>query len=333
MGQSDWKIREFKPADAGRVVEMLNADGYPRAVVDGAGNVRLIRYVAITSNKVVAENPQGQIVGYAYLADKESSFIFETGGGVHVEHWNLGIGSSLLRWAQEEAVRLSKNAPDGVKCVLQANIFENELESRQLFEDKGFSKIREWVHYETQLNNVPIPITLPEGMSIRSFDLENDWNIVGPVMDKAFLDHWGSFSLPQSESGEPENENAESEIPQDFSYSNSEGYCFIMLAGEEVAGGILCNAKLVQHKNAGRVGSIFVHPKYRRLGVGKALILTAFRAFQQNNVRRIILDTDSQSFTDSSKFYISLGMNSYRHEYLYEKEIRSGREIRRLENS
>lgn len=59
-------------------------------------------------------------------------------------------------------------------------------------------------------------------------------------------------------------------------------------------------------------------------------MLATFNAFYQSGMRRVILDTDSQSFTDSSKFYGSLGMNIYRREFLFEKEIRAGREIRRF---
>ena len=321
-----YKIREYKHSDVHAVVDMLNAGGYLRAVVDGAWNVRLVRYVPVSCKKVVVEDRQGKIVGYAYVADKETSFLVETGGGVHPDYLNQGIGSILLNWAQEEAARINQNAPAGVKCVLQANIFEYESEAIKLFENEGFSKVREWVHYEIHLKDEPIKVSLPEGMSIRSFDLDHDWELVSPVMDAAFMDHWGSYSMPQAES-----EETVEEIPQDFSYSNSEGYCFIVRVEGEVAGGILCNAKLVEYKNTGRVGSIFVHPNFRRRGVGKTLMLAAFSAFHQNNVRRIILDTDSQSFTDSSKFYNSLGMKIYRREFLYEKEIRAGREIRRLE--
>ena len=59
-------------------------------------------------------------------------------------------------------------------------------------------------------------------------------------------------------------------------------------------------------------------------------MLTAFNAFHQNGILRVVLDTDAESFTDSSKFYSSLGMRIYRREFLFEKEIRGGREIRRL---
>ena len=215
---------------------------------------------------------------------------------------------------------------------MQVNIFESDDETIRLFEDAGFSKVREWAHYDIQLER-EYPIS--KGVNIRAFDLDkdDDWDLVGPVQDAAFMDHWGAYSLPPVENPEPEqasDDNNEDEPVIDSSYSNAQGYCFLAFIDDEVAGGILCNAKLVEFPNTGRVGSVFTNSKFRRKGVGKNLMLSAFNAFYQNGMQRVILDTDSQSFTDSSKFYTSLGMQIYRREFLYEKEIRAGEEIRRL---
>jgi mycothiol synthase len=92
----------------------------------------------------------------------------------------------------------------------------------------------------------------------------------------------------------------------------------------------LCNAKLVERDDTGRVGSMFVRPPYRRQGIGRALMLSAFQAFWQRGVRRVILDTDTHSFTAAPRFYAHLGMRPYRWEFLYEKEVRPGKEVRRL---
>ncbi len=328
---TSYTLRNYIPADAPQAVDMLNANrASPRAVVDGAGNIRLIRYVPFSSSKAVVEDEQKNVVGYAYVADKENNFVFETGGGVHPDHRNVGIGSMLIRWAEEEAFKLSASAPKGVRCVLQVNIFESDNESVRLFEEAGFSNIRTWAHYDIQLEREH---PLSGDVKIRSFDLDNDdWDLVSPVQDAAFMDHWGAYSLPPVESAEPEQaeDNNEDEPVIDPSYSNAQGYCFIAFIDDEVAGGILCNAKLVEFPNTGRVGSVFTNPKFRRKGVGKNLMLSAFNAFYQNGMRRVILDTDAQSFTDSSKFYTSLGMSIYRREFLYEKEVRAGEEIRRL---
>lgn len=341
----NYTLRTYQPSDAQHVVAMLNANREnPRAIVDGVGNIRLIRYVPFSSSKAVVENEKGQIVGYAYVADKENSFVFETGGGVHPEHWNTGVGSMLIEWAKNETTRLIKNAPKGLRAlraVLQVNIFETEHETIKLFEHADFEKVRTWAHYEMQLTNT---FDLSSNIKIREFDLDSDddWELLSPVQDAAFMEHWGAYSFSPNESYALETEADESKAEEtnqikneiepviDSSYSNAQGYCFITFINNEVAGGILCNAKLVEFQNTGRVGSVFTHPKFHRQGVGRNLMHAAFNAFYKHGMKRVILDTDSQSFTDSAKFYTSFGMKIYRQEFLYEKEIRAGKEIRRL---
>jgi GNAT superfamily N-acetyltransferase len=327
-----YTLRNYTHADAPNVVAMLNTNrSAPRAAVDGAGNIRLIRYVPYACRKAVVEDARGQIVGYAYVADKENSFVLETGGGVDPDH--TAAGELLVAWAQEEAHRLSEQAPAKIRSVLQVNLFESDQASIQLFEAQGFEKVRAWAHYEITFNNAPSAPDSSTGVITRPFDLDNDtdWDAVSPVQDAAFMDHWGAYTLPPIEQAPADTSDENEDEPVlDFSYSNAQGYCFIAFIGDEVAGGILCNAKLVEYPNTGRVGSVFTHPKFRRRGVGRNLMLAAFHAFYQSGMRRMILDTDADSFTDSAKFYTSLGMSIYRREFLYEKEVRAGEEIRRL---
>lgn len=318
------------------MVELINADslqtlGYPRAVVDGVGNLRMARYIPPSSEKVVVVNSKDEeVIGFACLADKENSIVTEVNGAVHPSYWGQGIGGSILNWAEERAKELSAGATEGVRTVVQANLFETELRAIKLFADSGYEKVREWVHMEINLDGQFSTPALPDNMTLREMDLDNDWDIVGPALDEAFADHWGT--IPQGAVKEvDEDETDEDESPGDDSFSNAPSHCFIVLDGEKVAGGILCNAKLVERNDTGRVGSVFVRPKYRKCGLGQILMKTAFNAFfLKGMIRRIILDTDTQSFTQAPKFYLNLGMRPYRHEFLYEKEIRFGREVRRL---
>jgi GNAT superfamily N-acetyltransferase len=176
--------------------------------------------------------------------------------------------------------------------------------------------------------------TLAPHLTIREMDLDNDWEIVSPAMDEAYADHWGAIPsgsveavLEESETPKP---SEEEEALEDSSYSNAPRYCFIVLDGETVAGGILCNEKLVERGDTGRVGSMFVRPRYRRQGIARTLLLAALDAFWKNGFRRVITDTDAKSFTDAPKLYTGLGMKPYRSEFTYEKEIRPGREVRLL---
>jgi len=333
-------LRAYIPSDAQSVVEVINASstltvGFPRAVVDAVGNLWAYRFIPFSSEKVIAINEQNEVVGYAYFTSPDEHIVAETGGAVHPEYWRKGIGTSLLKWAEGRANDLSRHVPTGIKSVLQTTLFESEPDAIKLFTDRGYSKVREWVHLILEMDEPPIVPALAPNLTLREMDLDNDWGIVDPAMDEAYADHWGAispdtFKVVEEEKSEVTESNEEN-LPEDSSYSNVPGYCFIVLDGETVAGGILCNAKLVERNDTGRVGSMFVRPRYRRQGIARTLMLASFDAFWKNGFRRVTTDTDAKSFTDAPKLYKGLGMKPYRNEFTLEKEIRTGREVRRLD--
>jgi len=335
-----YRLRPYISSDSQAVVGVINAAsiqtvGFPRAVVDAVGNVWSHRFVPFASEKIVAVNDRDEVIGYAYFASSDNNIVAETGGAVHPDYWNQGIGTALLQWTEDCAKDTSRRAPAGIRTVLQTSPYESEIDVITLLKDHGYSPIREWVHLEIELNEAPIVPTLPSGLTLREMDLNKDWDIVGPAMDEAFTDHWGNIpaeflEIENTEKTEDAGEESP-EQPTDDSYSNAPGYCFIALDGNTIAGGILCNARLVERNDTGRVGSIFVRPAYRRRGIAQTLMLTVFDAFWKNGFLRIITDTDADSFTDSTKLYKGLGMQPYRSEFTYEKEIRPGTEVRRLE--
>ncbi len=227
--KGEFTLRPFNSNDVSRVVDIINADAMqsikvPRAVVDGVGDIRMMRFVPSSSEKIIAVNLQGDIVGHAYLADKENGIVTEVGGAVSPAYYNQGVGGLLLGWAESQARKISDTVPTGIKTVLQANLFELEAGAIKLFSNSGYDKVREWVHMQIELN-APFSITtLPDNLSIRVMDLDNDWDIVGPAMDEAFADHWGVIPQEVIESVQQEvndDEEGEDESPSDDSFSNA----------------------------------------------------------------------------------------------------------------
>ena len=334
------RLRAYTASDAQSVAHVINASaaktvGFPRAVVDSVGHLWAYRFIPPSCERIVAVDKDNEVVGYAYFRSGDDHILGETGASVHPDRWEDGIGTALLAWAEQHAAEDSVQAPQGIRTALQAICYEAERGAIQLFEDRGFHRVREWAHFVLEMNGPPVVPPLAPHLTLREMDLENDWDLVGPAMEEAFATHWGAIppgsyeTTPEEDSQDNESVNEET-TPEDASYSNTSGYCFIILDGDTVAGGVLCNAKLVERDDTGRIGSIFVRPRYRRQGLGRTLLLTAFDVFWKNSLRRVILDTDSKSFSNSASLYQGVGMSPYRSEFVYEKEIRAGREVRLL---
>jgi mycothiol synthase len=335
-----FELRAYRRSDAPAVVDLINASsmrtvGFPRALVDSVGNLWAYRFVPLSSQKAVAIDVSGLVIGYAYFTSRDDHIVGETGMAVHPDYQGKGVEAGLLAWAEERAQNEAQAAPAGVRTVLQTILYQADQDAIQFFEDHGYQRAREWMHLVVDMSQPPLVPALDSRLTLREMDLDNDWDLVGPAMDDAYADHWGAIPPGSYESSDPAvedmDETNEEDNSEDASYSNSPGYCFIVLDGDTVAGGILCNAKLVERADTGRVGSLFVRPGYRRQGIARLLLLASFEAFWRNGFRRVITDTDATSFTNAPRLYESVGMQPYRQEVTYEKEMRPGREVRLVE--
>jgi GNAT superfamily N-acetyltransferase len=293
----NYRLRAYTPSDAPAVVDVINASsmrtlGFPRALVDSVRNLWAYRFVPLASERMVAVDKDDEVVGYAYFRSGDDHIVGETGASIHPDHWDKAIGTALLAWAEERAAQDSAEAPQDIRTVLQTICYETERDAIRLFEDGGFRKVREWTHFVFDMNEPPVVPAPAPHLTLREMDLDNDWDLVGPAMDESYADHWGaippgSYDVPEQEKLEASDSDEEEDAPEDSSYSNAPGYCFLILNGDTVAGGVLCNAKLVERPDTGRVGSIFVRPRYRRQGLGRALLLTAFaRNCHEREIRR-----------------------------------------------
>ena len=289
--------------------------GTRRALVDEHGALRLARWVPPDAKwSLDAEG------GAAYLTSKSPHVVHEIGV--------FGGSPKLLSWAEDEARAQLSCAPDGARVVIQTQALEADGITRRLLEKAaGYEHVRTWCHLEIELDNLPPEPAWPQGISMRPFDPEHDWPAVGAAMDEAFLDHWGALPV-EGDVGDEDEDVGEEEDSDDDPYSNSRDFCFVAWSGEEVAGVLLGNERTVEWPDSGKVGSIAVRRPFRRRGLATALLLHALAAFRRHGIRRVITDTDSESFTAGPVLYVRLGMRAFRRELVLERELRPGEELR-----
>ena len=283
----------------------------------------------------VAVNPAGEIVGYAELVPEAPYLIHLLTWAIHPDLPPAEAGqiaATLLDWADQRAQELLSLAPAAARVVIHNNLFEQQETAIALLKSHDFQLARSFVHLHMTMTEPPAEPVRPEGIEVRPLQPPGDWAKVGPALDEAFQDHWGTLQYPESEEEEDETELPDGHPDKiekpvfDRDYRNSPGLCFIAWAGDEVAGSCLCNAKSLEWPNAGYLGSLSIRRPWRRQRLGLALTLQALGEFYRRGTRHIHTDTDSDGFTSAHALYQKAGMTIYRQENLYEKEIRPGRD-------
>ena len=93
---------------------------------------------------------------------------------------------------------------------------------------------------------------------------------------------------------------------------------FLAFDGDELAGFSLCRQDPVD-ESAGYVATLGVRRPWRRQGLGEALLLRSFQAFQERGYTRGTLGVDASSPTGATRLYERAGMRVYRNTLFLER--------------
>jgi mycothiol synthase len=275
--------------------------------------------------------PDGQVAGiYEFWDLMEPHVRYTMWGRVHPEHESRGVGTHLLAWADQRALRSLEKAPVGARVVLQGFVPSIIAGADALFADNGYELIRHSLRMVIELDALPPTTRWPAGIAVRTLRAGQEEADVLRAAREAFKDHWGHIETPF----EAEYERWMNRIHNDERYDPS--LWFLAMAGEEIAGVSLCWPRSFDDPTMGWVGTLGVRRPWRRQGLGMALLQHSFGEFYRRGTTIVGLGVDAQNLTGALRLYTKAGMHSdQRHQHsIYEKELRAGNDlsIQSLEN-
>jgi mycothiol synthase len=322
-------LRPAEDRDLEAIVETLNASamqlyGIPEETVEGVRMGWDTPGMDRSECIQVVEAPDGKIVGYleiwAMRQPPVHPFIWAR---VHPDYEGLGIGTALLRRAEQYTHSVIDQCPPEALISLRTFCKSGHQPAERLFESMGMKAIRYGWHMEITLEAPPAPVQFPEGISLRTYRHDEDLVAVCHATTEAFRDHWGFIAEPV----ETVLDRWRHWIEDDSGFDAGLWFLAIDDQSGEVAGISLCRNPAMHDPSMGWVNTLGVGRPWRRRGLGLALLQHSFRVFWEHGMHRVGLGVDAGSLTGATHLYEKAGMHVDRQFTTYEMEIRPGVEL------
>lgn len=252
-------------------------------------------------------SPDRAIVGYAWAWARVPHVDVQADIYVLPDCRGKGIEPVLLGLLEGRGGEHAAGAPAG--AVAQIAVFAKPAgDLAALLESRGYALVRTYLRMTIDLRTGYPASTAPEGIEIRPIRLGMDERAVHTVIEESFADHFRFAPEPHEEwvsrrIGHPEFD------PEIW---------FVAWEGQEAVGSALAYT----FGDLGWVRELGVRARWRGRGIGKALLLEAFRALERRSRDRVSLGVDAENTSGATRLYEAVGMHEEERHDLYHLELR-----------
>jgi mycothiol synthase len=263
----------------------------------------------------------GALVAYGWVEwvdTTEGTREFRLGGYVHPDWQSRGIGRRLLAW-QEEHARTHRAATSERPLNLGTWSSDQNVRKVRLFTRSGYEVVRYFFEMNRpNLDNIEVP-PMPEGLEIRPIgsdraSLKQMWDADA----EAFQDHWGGFDA--SDSAFEAWLTDPMHVPELW---------VVAWDGNEITGGVT-NAIFAEENAAfgrarGWMETVFVRRRWRRRGLGAAIVARALVRLREAGMTSAGLGVDSDNPSGALALYERAGFKIHRRSAAYRKPMEVAR--------
>jgi mycothiol synthase len=223
----------------------------------------------------------------------------ELDGFVRPDRKGEGLGTWLIARAEERARAAGKQR-------LQTFCLAPDTETRRLFAQHGFAEARRYYRMLIELDVAPDEPEWPEGLRVATFRQE-DARAFYDAIGEAFAEEWNFVQDPYEEW------LAQRLSDPDFDPT----MWFLVWDGDEVAAVLRGDRRGDQ----GWVGALAVRPRWRKRGLGLALLRHTFADWFRRGVTTVALGVDAENPTGATRLYERAGMRVGYEAIAFQKDL------------
>jgi mycothiol synthase len=280
-----------------------------------------------SSYGIFTEN--GELVGFVVIWDNiETPVRPWIEWGVHPDYLNYDLSKQLLEWADQTTQRIIDRCPPNARLSLQTMAVKDYKPTEDRLTQAGYIPIRSSYDLQIDMETPPTPPNLPDGFKLRSYNANNDEDLLAYVyaFRDSFSDHFGYVD-----------ESFEKDLKEFRHWFNTDPLfdpnVFLLAIDKnsgEIAGFVLGMKQEHGNPDVGWVEFVGVRRAYRRCGLARTLLLHVFNAFWNQSKKSVTLQVDGESLTNALSLYEKIGMTVKFQYVRYEKLIRDGEELAKV---
>jgi mycothiol synthase len=249
-----------------------------------------------------------QIIGYSrvtWWTERDGVWLYLTTGRLLPEWRGRGIGTAILRWAEDRAASLAATHPTNGKAMLGANASSTEMDATTLLRDAGYRETFSMVELRFDAFNTLPSVELPAGLEFRPVTLDQYRAIWASV--------WGAYE------NSPQNVVVTEEDYQEWLASPAFDPTLWRVAweGGRIAGQTLCEIA----KGRGEVAEVSVGAQWRRHGLGYALVIAGLRALAERGITEARLHARADNIYGALRLYERVGFRLLKRFARYRKPL------------
>jgi GNAT superfamily N-acetyltransferase len=259
----------------------------------------------------------GALVAYGWVEwvdTQEGTREFRLGGYVHPDWQSRGIGRRLLAW-QEEHARTHRAVTSERPLNFGTWSSDQNVRKVRLFTRSGYEVVRYFFEMNRpNLDDIDVP-PMPDGLEIRPIgsdraSLKQMWDADA----EAFQDHWGGFDA--SDSAFEAWLTDPMHVPELW---------VVAWDGDEITGGVTNAIFAAENEAFGRargwMETVFVRRRWRRRGLGAAIVARALVRLRDAGMTSAGLGVDSDNPSGALALYERAGFNIHRRSAAYRKPM------------
>ncbi|WP_293338302.1 GNAT family N-acetyltransferase [Microcoleus sp. CAWBG58] len=261
------------------------------------------------------EDASGKLIGFAQLSISEPAEV--TDGWlwfrVHPQMRGGDVEASAIAWGEVRMREVS--AVRGSPVKLRSSTRADECDRISLLTSCGFKADRYFFRMARSLAE-PIPEPqFPEGFVLRQFPGEEDAEAWVEMFNQSFIDHWNHHDLTVEKFkyhfAQPDYRN-DLDLIAVAADGTFAAFCYCEINPEE-------NDRT--GRNEGWIAVLGTRRGFRKLGLGRAMLLAGLQRLKAAGVETAILGVDAANPSGALRLYESAGFHNIRNSISYIKDV------------